>query len=124
MVSLEQLSTDLLAAIAVSTGVIVLVSAIGLLAGWGWVAVSDLLFVLAALLFVLGAVMTRPTVSRRRAIQRATEDDDTEESPTTHQDGSERQSTARNPGLQLEWGFRIVLVAVVLFSVSFLIYSI
>ncbi|WP_139169223.1 hypothetical protein [Natronobacterium texcoconense] len=78
--------------------------------GWGLVFVVDALFVLAVGLFAIAVILTRPSVSRRRAVEEATEETD-----------SDDRHDVRKPAGQLRTGIRLALVATTLLCVSFLV---
>ncbi|EMA31077.1 hypothetical protein [Halobiforma nitratireducens] len=83
----------------------------GVMLDGGVVFVVDALFVLAIGCFALAVLLTRPSVSRRRAI-----DDATDEHESTGQDG---RSGARDPAVQFRTGIRLALVATAFLAVSF-----
>ncbi|AXR80762.1 hypothetical protein AArcMg_0740 [Natrarchaeobaculum sulfurireducens] len=80
--------------------------------GWRLESVIDALFVLAVGLFAIATVLTRPSVSRRRARRETT--------GASERGVASGRSSVRDPSVQFRTGIRLVLVAVALFTASFL----
>ncbi|APX95205.1 hypothetical protein [Natronorubrum daqingense] len=115
MTTTERYRSHLQTSVAATVGCLAVVAVVTAVTGRGLTFVADALFVLAVGCFGITVVLTRPSVSRRRKIQRAQADD---ESTGDDREPDGGRSRVRDPNAQFHAGIRLGLVATTLLCVS------
>ncbi|SEH12793.1 hypothetical protein SAMN04487967_0968 [Natronorubrum sediminis] len=115
MTTTERYRSHLKTSVAATVGCLAVVAVVTTVTGRGLTFVADALFVLAMGCFGITVVLTRPSVSRRRTIQRAEAADESTGDDREPDDG---RSRARDPNAQFHAGIRLGLVATTLLCVS------
>lgn len=115
MTTTERYLSHVKPSVAAIAGCLTVVAIVTAVTGRGLTFVADALFVLAMGCFGITVILTRPSVSRRRTIQRV---EATDESTDDNREPDSGRSRVRDPNAQFHAGIRLGLVATTLLCVS------